>query len=89
MWPQGLNAKNAKQEMENFKWAQQVNKDIEADQRRQAALASLIAAETANATNTDDENEAPVPESDEEAAESECPDNNKQDEKVHHMPRDR
>ena len=67
--------------MENLKWAQQVNRDIEADQRRQAALASRIAAETANATNTDDEDEAPQSESDEEAAESEYPDNNEQDER--------
>ena len=63
MWPNGLNANKAEQEMENLKWAQQVNKDIEADQRRQAALASLIAVETSNANISDDESEAPLPES--------------------------
>lgn len=34
LWPNGLNENTAEQEMENLKWAQQVNNDIEADRRR-------------------------------------------------------
>ena len=70
MWLDGLNGLKTVQAIEDLKWAQQVNKDIEADQRIQVALASLIAAETASATNTDDDEEDPPSNSDAEEAEA-------------------
>ena len=53
MWPGGLNMQRARQAIKDLEWAQQVNNDIEADQRKEAAIASLIAADSANAIYTD------------------------------------